>query len=308
MNAYTYWEQGRNLASGRIVSMIPIDPSSTASSLGGMTLGSGGIALSAIAQFGTWMEMRKMNKLREAEFEERRHSWITEITNQWIDEHAQSHGILRDVTESVAKECEKMWEKACDNDKIDVPQSVILRLKRLAEFLEWNYAVVAFGNNQIVEASDSDEKWILDPDASSEEIGLQFLRDAATEHRGSWWKGLLKSVAGLPLFLIPGIGPIAGGGAIGYGIGEMIGRARFSDADLEALHDKLPLLQFGIAASLLDSASQQVNYLLTEQGFKKPMRFLAVETASNEISFVLDRVNPTKTWCPPKLKPIPLPP
>jgi hypothetical protein len=307
MNAYTYWEQGRNLASGQIVSMIPIDPSSTASSLGGMTLGPSGLALSAIAQFGIWMEMRKMNKLREAEFEERRHSWITDITNQWVEEHSKAHGILRDVTESVGKECEKMWEKACDNDKVDVPQSVLLRLKRLAEFLEWNYAVVAFGSNQIVEASDSDEKWVLDPNASSEEMALQFLSEAATEHRGSWWKGLLKSVAGLPLFLIPGIGPIAGGGAVGYGIGEMIGRARFSDADLETLHDKLPLLQFGIAASLLDSASQQMNYLLNAQEFQKPMRFLAVETASDEVSFLLDRVTPTKTWRAPKLKSVPLP-
>jgi hypothetical protein len=307
MNAYTYWEQGRSLASGQIVSMIPIDPSSTASSLGGITLGPEGLALSAIAQFGIWMEMRKMNKLREAEFEERRHSWITEITNQWIDEHSQTHGILRDVTEAVGRECEKMGEKVCDNDKVDVPQTVVLRLKRLAEFLEWNYAVVAFGNNQIVEASGSDENWLLNPDASSEGIAMQFLSEAATEHRGSWWKGLLKSVAGLPLFLIPGIGPIAGGSAVGYGIGEMIGRARFSDADLEILHDKLPLLQFGIAASLLESASQQMHYLLNAQEFKKPMRFLAVETSPNEVSFLLDRITPTKTWRPQELKPIPVP-
>jgi len=287
--------------------MTPIDPSSTASSLGGITFGQGGLVLSAIAQFGIYMEMRKMNKLREAEFEERRHIWITEITNQWIEEHSDSHGILRDVTMSVTKECEKMWEKVCDNEKVDVPQTVILRLRRLTEFLEWNYAVAAYANNYIVEASASDNNWLLNPDVSSESIALELLSRAAEDTRGNWWQGLLKTVAGLPLFLIPVVGPIAGGSAVGYGIGEMIGRVRFSDAEFEVLHDKLPLLQFGIAASLLESAAQQMNYLLNEQEFKKPMRFIAVETAPREVCFALDRVIPTKTRRELNLRAIPLP-
>ena len=287
--------------------MTPIDPSSTASSLGGITFGQGGLVLSAIAQFGTYMEMRKMNKLREAEFEERRHIWITDITNQWIEEHSVSHGILRDVTMAVTKECEKMWEKVCDNEKVDVPQTVILRLKRLVEFLEWNYAVAAYANNHFVEASASDKEWLLDPDVSSKSIAYQLLNQSAKETRGNWWQGLLKSVAGLHLFLIPVVGPIAGGGAVGYGIGEMIGRIGFSDAELDVLHDKLPLLQFGIAASLLEGATQQMNYLLNGQDFKKPMRFLAVETAPQEVCFALDRVIPTKTRRELKLRAIPFP-
>ncbi len=269
MNAYTFWEQGRDLATGKIVSMIPIEPSSMVSFLGGMTLPSGALTLSAVAQFGIWMEMRKMTRLREAEFEERRHSWLIEITNQWIDEHSRSHGILRDVTAAVATECSKMWDKVCKNEKVDVPQALILRIRRLTEFLEWNYSVIALAHNQIVESSASDKNWVLNPDLTSEEISLQRLSEIAGEERGAWWKGLVKSVVGLPLFLIPGIGPFVGGGAVGYGIAEMADRAQFSAASFKILHDKLPLLQFGFAALLLDNASQQLNYLLSKESRNK---------------------------------------
>lgn len=307
MIAYTCWEQGRSLDTGQIISMTPINPSSTASSLGGITLGQGALALSALAQFGIWMEMRKMSKLREAEFEERRHAWLVDITNQWIDEHSQTHGILRDVTDAVAKECKKMWSKVCENKKVDVPQALLLRLKRLSEFIERNYAIVALGNNQLVEASESDEGWLLAPDASSKDIAMQILSDGTREQQGSWWKGLLESLTESPLFLIPGMGPLAVGNALGYGIGKVIGRAQYPGANWENLHDKIPLIQFGIAVSLLERASQQVHYLLNEQKFRKPTRFLAIETAPNQVDFLLDRVTPTKTRRTPQLKSIPLP-
>ena len=137
MNAYSYWEQGRKVASGQIVSMTPVDLSSSGEVLGGITFGEGALALQAVAQFGIFLEMRRMNKLKEAEFEERRHSWIYDITEQWIAEHRDTTVHLRDVTRAVSRECQKMWDKVCENDSVDVPQIVLLRLSRLTEFLEY---------------------------------------------------------------------------------------------------------------------------------------------------------------------------
>jgi len=310
MKTYSFWEQGRNLTTGQIVSMVPVDSPMNASSLGRLDLGEMGITLSAIAQFGIWMEMRKMNDLREAEFEERRNIWIADITSQWIEEHSRSRGIARDVTISVSKECEKMWVKICENPKVDVPQTVLLRLKRMTEYLEWNYAVVAAASNYIVEASDSEVEWLLDPDVKSESIALDFLREAeeaAEEERGDWWQGLLKSAAGLPMLLIPGVGLIAGASAVVYGVGEMIERASTSDTDFEFLYDKLPLIQFGIAASMFENAIEQINYLLDKQEFNEPMRMLAAQSRTNEIYFLLDRVDSAKASRLPRLKSIPFP-
>jgi hypothetical protein len=175
--------------------------------------------------------------------------------------------------------------------------------------LEWNYAIAAYASNYIVEASGSDERWLLEPNASSEAIALDLLRQAVEETRGDWWQGLWKTLGGLPLFLIPIVGPIAGSGAVGYGIGEMIGRCTMTDSDLEVLHDKLPLLQFGIAASHLEVAAQQLTYLLEHQQFSNPMQYLALETSPKEINFLLEPVISKRSRRKSKLslKPVPIP-
>src|SRR5207247_11359024 len=96
-----------------------------------------------------------------------------------IDVDRYSMVILRDFTLSVSRECQNMCEHVCANDKVDVPQVVLLRLARLTEFLEWNYFFAAFASNYIVEASGSDEDWLLEPNWSSEVIELQLLSQAA---------------------------------------------------------------------------------------------------------------------------------
>lgn len=213
MNAYSYWEQGRDAGSGQIVSMTPIEPGNSSELLGNVSLSGAGLALSAIAQFGIFLQLRRANHLKEAQFEERRHGWIGDITNQWFQEHETCTGIRRDVTMAVAQECEKMWEKVCENEKVDVPQTLLLRLSRMCEFLEWNYALVSSASNRIVVASDSDDVWLFDANASPEDACHELLSEAVADARGNWWQGLLKTLGGLPLFLIPGVGPIAGGNA-----------------------------------------------------------------------------------------------
>ena len=287
--------------------MQEVDLSSTASPLGSVNLGQASAALSSIAQFGIYLEMRKMNLLREAEFEERRHRWIAEITNQWIEEHSDTNGILADVTESVSKECWAMWKQVWENEKVDVPQSLLLRLKRLSEFLDLNYTVAAYANNQLVEATGSDEGWLLDTDVCSKSVANQMLDDAADEPQRDIMGGLLKTLAGIPLIFIPGVGGIAAGFTIGKGLGDMTYTGRMSDDQRERLQDKLSLFQFCIAADRVNQATKQVEYLLNQQQFGTPMRFLVTETAEDEISFLLDQVTPNKMQSSPNLNPVPLP-
>lgn len=239
MNAYSYWEQGRDLGSGQIVSMTPFSPSNGGSVLGTVPLGGAGMALSAVAQFGIYCEIRRMNQLKEAEFEERRNGWINHIASQWIEEHKHISGIRRDVTLAVSRECQKMWENLCKNEMVDVPQTVLLQISRMTEFLEWNYFLAASASNNLVEASGSSDKWILNSSLKSKAIVDETLEEALNESKGEWWKGLLKTLGGIPLLLVPGVGPFAGGGAIGYGVAEMFQCLRVKKSDLEDLDDKI---------------------------------------------------------------------
>ncbi len=303
MIGYTYWEQGRDIAKGKIVSMTPIDFFSRRGDVGGIEFQAAGMAVSAIAQFGMYLEMRKMTQLAEAQFEERRHGWIDSIITQWIDEHRNSSGIRRDVTGALVRECGEMWKKLYENEKIDVPQTILLKVSRMVEFIQWNYLLLAVGVNALVEASGSDEGWLINEDAKASQIADEVLHESIEEKRSTWWKGALKAVGGLPLLLVPVVGPVAGGGAVGYGIGEMMGCINASRADLARLEDKRPLLELHFAVSLLEAASSQLTQFMTAQNIASPARLLVADTGSSQASFLL---KPVSTWArTPKLRALP---
>lgn len=312
MNAYSLWEQGRDVASGQIVSMTPFSPSNAGGLLGSVPLGDAGMALSAVAQFGIYFEMRRMNHLKEAEVEERRHGWINDIASQWIEEHKHTSGIRRDVTVAVSRECQKMWEKLCANEMTDVPQSVLLRLSRMTEFLEWNYSIVASAANGLVTASGSDERWILESTLNSKSIATEMVRTHAKgtkEKKGEWWSGPLKVLGGLPMFFVPVVGPYGTYAATGYGLAEIHDFMTTTHVDFEILQDKVPLLQFGIAAERLEVACRQIDYLLEQQEFRKPMRFAASENDARTVDFLLEPVTAGSWFRKEKvsLKPISVP-
>ncbi len=289
--------------------MTPFNPTSDAQVLGGIPLGGLGLALSAVAQFGIYWEARQMRRLNEAAFEERRHAWIDDISDQWIEEHKSSIGVQREITSAVSLECRKMWEKLCVNEAIDVPQSLLLKISRMNEFLETNYRLAASASNSVADASDSIRRWRLDPSIKTQDIVKEILADAIKESKGEWWKGLLKVAGGVPLLIVPGVGPFAGGGAIGYGAAEMFRCLTTSDTDYEHLEDKLPLLQFGIAAELLDRTTRVLRHLLDQQEFENPARFVISEMDSNRIEFALIPTEKPGLFRKTKfnLKPIPYP-
>lgn len=306
MTAYSFWEQGRDMATGQIVSMTPFSPNSGGKFLGGMPLGGAGMMLSAIAQFGVYLEARQMRRINESAFEERRHAWIDDITNQWIAEHESATGIQRQITNAVSIECSKMWESLCANEKVDVPQSLLLRVARMTEFLEWNYFLVASATNSLVDASNSANNWRLDPFLRTLDFAEEVMAEAVKETKGDWWKGLLKVVGGVPLLIIPGVGPFAGGGAIGYGAVEMIQCLRASDADVSSLRDKFPLLQFGVAADLLDRSTRVLEHLLEQQKFKEPTCLVCHEVEVGRIDFLLQAIKKPGWFRKPKFDLIPV--
>jgi len=246
MIAHSLWEQGRDMASGKIVSMTPFDAAGIGQILGNVPLGGAGMALAAVAQFGIYLEMRRMNLLKEAGFEERRHAWIDDISKQWIEEHRTESGVVRDVSTAVAIECQKMWEKVCENDKTDVPQSVLLRISRICEFLDLNYKLAATASNEIVRQSKSPKSWILNTEENSKSIAIALIKaksEATLRIKGEWWEGPLKLIGGFPLLLVPVAGTFAAGGAWGAGIVETIAYLRTVHVDFERVEDKIPLLQ-----------------------------------------------------------------
>jgi hypothetical protein len=237
--------------------------------------------------------MRRMNHLKEAEFEERRHGWINDISSQWIEEHKHASGIRRDITAAVSRECQKMWEKLCSNEMTDVPQSVLLRLSRMTEFLEWNYVIAASAANSLVTASGSDVQWILEPTLDSEKGAIEIVRmhaQGTKEKKGEWWSGPLKVFGGLPMLFVPVVGLYGTSAAAGYGLAQIHDFLTTTHVDFEVLEDKIPLLQFGIAAERLEIASRQIDYLLEQQKFEVPMRFAALENDAREVDFILEPV------------------
>lgn len=296
MIAHSLWEQGRDLSSGQIVSMTPFNLPGGSGALGSIPLGGGpigavGMTLSAVAQFGIYCELRRMNLLKEAEFEERRHGWIDDISTQWLQEHSTGPGITRDVTEAVSIECLKMWDKVCENKKTDVPQSVLLRISRMADFLDRNYELIAAGSNQIVNISKSPKSWILSTEDNSKTIAESLVEEDAEENeriRGPWWRGPVKLVGGFPLFLIPWVGPFAAGGAWGSGLAQTIDFLKTRKLDFERVEDKIPLLRFGIAVERLDAAANQLSYLMEEQNFTTPVRLGVTESEEGKLDFLVD--------------------
>ncbi len=94
------------------------------------------------------MPAMHVNELMEAQFEERRHGWVDAIIHQWIEEHRDTFGIQRRVTDARAVEVAKMTEKLADTSKMDVPQVLLLKLDRLTDFMEHHYRLQASAFNE----------------------------------------------------------------------------------------------------------------------------------------------------------------
>jgi len=158
---YSLWEMGR-APDGRFSSMIPYAcPLADSVVLGNIALGLG--AVIATLQFACWYETRKMRELAQADREERRRiPWLNHIMDQWILEHRHNNGVRADITLSVAREAGKMLARLIELRDMDVPQMLLLKVKRLSDYFEdlgrfWSDCLRVLAN-----ASKSPEGWKID--------------------------------------------------------------------------------------------------------------------------------------------------
>lgn len=237
-------------------------------------------ALSAIAQFGIFYELHQLRRLQEAQFEERRLGWLDAILNQWIDEHREACGIRFAVTDRVAIELNKLTEKLTENPKMDIPQVLVMKLDRVADFLQENYRLQAQVLNLLVETSGSDSEWSLADDLDFLEVARQRLRDAiwyAGVERG---KNIKRGLLGSALFLVPFAGPILGGGAIG-GSATAAWMSHSSMKAYEPLLETPELARFLILKETLTLSHQYLGEFLRRQQWRVPRQLVVTEGKSN---------------------------
>ncbi len=279
---YSLWEQGR-ASNGRFASMRSHQcPGGSSSVLG--PIGVGLDAISVVAQFGIWYEMHKMNELAATQFEERRLAWLSQVIDQWVVEHRDGSGIKLDVTSAVSREVGKLVEKVTDLEKLDVPQVLLLRAARLADYIDAMSFLWAKVLQLLVTASASDSNWQFLPAPSTETVDLMFsnLRSSAGDGTGAWWQGAI----GVAAMFIPVVGPGIGGGLLGGAISEGLDR-KSKLKKLARLESYPELLRLGIAADQLLHLAAFTTTFLERQQLPKGAGLYAVERKKDEAQLVL---------------------
>lgn len=311
-NAYTLWERGTDVATGKIVSMTPIPPEQVAShslSAASLPIAAGSLALSAVAQFGQYLEQRKANEIRAAEFEERRHDWLGGLLDEWVAEHTDSFGIQQDITEALALECEKLLEQLLDKKKMDMPQLLLLRVERVSRFLEANFRLLARAKNELVSQSGSSREWLTDDTLNVKKVSLDIINEDAAEEKASARKLAGKSLFGLPLFFVPIAGPALGGGALGVALGSL--STLVGSPKIERAKEYLPLMQVMIAATLLEEEAGELKHLLDHQRWEDGHQ-VAISQRSPQSADLLLPSKTTGRWprrksVPETMTPVPFP-
>lgn len=135
-----------------------------ASASGGVSLGPIGIglqALQAAAQFGIWYELHQMQKLQKAQFHERRHAWLNDIAEQWVAEHRDAVCLKQDCTDALSSEAAKLFDVYVESDQVDIPEVLLLKVRRIGDYLDAVNRLHAISLNRAVASSRSDARWAL---------------------------------------------------------------------------------------------------------------------------------------------------
>jgi hypothetical protein len=273
MNVYSLWEQGRDLASGQYVSMIPLDFVSQGGATPVAAFSAPMQALSVVAQFGMYYELHRMRRLQEAQFEERRLGWLDSILDQWIEEHRQQPGLQYQVTHRIAAEVSTLIEKLGENTLVDIPQVLLLKLDRVTDFLQENYRLQSAVLNSLVLASNSDAVWLLESDLDFFQIARTRLEEAINEAAQRRASSIGWGMMGAALFIIPVAGPFLGGGALGAS-GTAVWDSHKAKRAAERLLEVPELLRFLIVADTLRVPALYLKEFLSAQRWKVPRRLM----------------------------------
>jgi hypothetical protein len=307
--AFSLWQQGRDPGSGRITSMTP-HTCSTDESLYLGTISIGLQALEVIGTFGIWYELHKKNVIDSAQFEERRHAWLNDVLDQWIAEHQHTPCIKVDTTKHLIKETDKILDKLKEEEKFDVPQVLLLKCSRIAEYFDELSLMWASILNNIVVESKSDRAWIVpfkESDAQVKEWISKLHSENAKDNSGRWLAAL-----GISSLLFPFISPIIGGGLIGAGIRNEF-KKHSNEKKITHIEDYPDLLKLILAGEQLLAIFNIVEEFMARQEFNTGTILYAVpKTDKSELYLGPDKAVPWykfifKKSVTPKLKMLPAP-
>ena len=308
--AFSLWQQGRDPGSGRITSMTP-HTCSTDESLYLGTISIGLQALEVIGTFGIWYELHKKNVIDSAQFEERRHAWLNNMLNQWIAEHQHTPGIKVDTTEHLIKEAEKILVKLTEEEKFDIPQVLLLKCSRIAEYFDELSLMWASILNNIVVESKSDRAWIVpfkESDAQVKELISELHSENAKGNSGRWLAAL-----GISSLLYTFISPIIGVGLIGAGIRNEFKKHSDEKKKITHIEDYPDLVKLILAGKQLLKIFRTVKDFMERQEFNTGTMLYAVpKTDKSELYLGPDKAVPWykfifKKSVTPKLKMLPAP-
>ena len=225
-----------------------------------------------------------MRQLSEAQFEERRHQWLNDILEQWISEHRGQPGLSLDVTQSMIAEGDKLLDKLLEQERMDVPQALLLKVARIADFFDrFNETWTAI-HARAIEQSGSNAEWRLPAQSSKQaaDVFIASAREAGSGGLGNFFVGALGAV----VMLVPVVGPTVGGGMMGGAVGSEIDRRALAKR-AKRLAEFPQLLRLRIAASQAVTTSTTVELFLSKQGLPSHTHLYAVDAGNNETQLLL---------------------
>lgn len=255
--ATSLWEQGKDLGSGRIAWMRPLNQSLRGANL----IGPVGLALEALetaAQFAMWFELHQMRRLMEANFEERRHAWLNNIFDQWIEEHQNGDGIRRDISNAMTAEASAFVQAVAENARISIPQQILLKATRIADYLDSVYTLHAKTLQGLVSATRSASGWAIPAELDTRQATHRLLTAKNDEAETRW-----KSHRKVALGLIP-LGPFL---ALRSFLGSWLALRQTKDATQRAA-DVAPLIRLEISLRSVDWASSILWTFMNIQGLQ----------------------------------------
>lgn len=309
MVEYSLWQQGRDLTTGRYASMARhVCPTSASSYLGMIDVGLE--IFQTVAVFGIWYELHKKNVIDSAQFEERRHAWLNDILNQWIAEHQHTPGIKVDTTQHLLRETYKILDKLIEEKKFDIPQVLLLKCSRIAEYFDELSLMWASILNNIIVASKSDKAWVVQfkgSDTQIKELISEVRSENAKDNSGRWLAAL-----GISALLFPFISPIIGVGLIGAGIGNEFDKHSFKKI-IAHVEDYPDLLKLILASEQLLSIFAVVEeFMMRQELYTGTILYAVPKTDISKLYLGPDKAVPWYKFIfrkpeTPKLKMLPAP-
>jgi hypothetical protein len=135
-------------------------------------------AAQAAGSFLIWWEVRKQTQISTAQFEERRIAWLGEMLAQLYTEMREEGTVRLDTIRYLERELSRVIEALNENDKMDLPSSLLLQIERTAKTLA---VLNKFVRQELLQESShlpsADERLLIPEYQSYQEITSDYVSD-----------------------------------------------------------------------------------------------------------------------------------